>query len=156
MYKYMLFLINVSLCGSAVVHEPYKIHTSHRIAHSGSIQDSVVLGTLDSRHLHESDKYGNTPLHYAAYYNSKKNVDTLIDYGADINACNVFKETPLFLAVRKDHQQVIISLVSQGAKICVKNSLGKCLCSLSSANQMEIMYAAESVFLADQLLLKGV
>jgi len=156
MYKYILVLLNVGLYGSAMVYEPYKIHDSHRIAHSGSIQDSITSGELDLKHLYESDKYGNTLLHYAAYYNNKKNVDTLIHYGVDINACNVFKETALFLAVKKDHQQVIISLVSQGARICMKNSYGKCLCHIATENQMDIMYAAQNIFLVDKNKLKGV
>lgn len=139
MYKCMLLIFNVSLYGSTMVYEPYKIHTSHKIAHDGSIKQEVSSGRLSMQSLHEVDKYGNTPLHYAAFYNCKNNVETLLACGVDINVRNNLLETPLFHAVRKDNQGVIMCLVSRGAAIHINNIDGKCLCSIATKSQMEIM-----------------
>jgi ankyrin repeat protein len=58
--------------------------------------------------VHDKNKYGKTPLHYAARYNS--NVDVLkylIEKGADINAKDYNGKTPLDVANTKEKKQIL-------------------------------------------------
>lgn len=46
----------------------------------------------------ESDKYGNTYLHVAAEHTNYRMIEYLVNMGADVNASNKIKETPLWKA----------------------------------------------------------
>lgn len=45
------------------------------------------------------NKFGQTPLMFAAYGSSKPNIELLVHQGADVNAVDVYGKTPLFYAV---------------------------------------------------------
>lgn len=64
----------------------------------------------------ERDKFGNTPLHTAAFYYVKEVVSLLVvDYGADVNAKTNSGETPLLKIVNT--LEVAKILVSNGARV---------------------------------------
>lgn len=44
------------------------------------------------------NKFGQTPLMFAAYGSSKPNIDLLVSHGADVNAVDAYGKTPLFYA----------------------------------------------------------
>jgi hypothetical protein len=44
------------------------------------------------------NKFGQTPLMFAAYGSSKANIDLLVSRGADVNAADAYGKTPLFYA----------------------------------------------------------
>ena len=52
--------------------------------------------------LEGTDKFGNTPLHYAAHQGSKEIVILLITNSADVNAKDKGGETPLNMAANKE------------------------------------------------------
>ncbi|MBW5802352.1 ankyrin repeat domain-containing protein [Coxiella endosymbiont of Ornithodoros amblus] len=50
------------------------------------------------------------PLHFAALYNSPDVVPLLIMTGADLNATTEYDDTPLMIAKRHEHQEVLQAL----------------------------------------------
>ncbi len=50
------------------------------------------------------------PLHFAALYNSPDVIPLLIMAGADIHATTEYDDTPLMIAERHDHKEVIETL----------------------------------------------
>jgi len=57
-----------------------------------------------------------TPLHTACSSNTSVEVlELLLREGADGNACNKWKETPLLIAANNGHQQAVQALLKQGA-----------------------------------------
>lgn len=139
MKKYLLLLVSFSSYASPVVHNRFNIHASHRIAHSGSITQSIQSGELQKDYLSEWDKFGNTPLHYAAFYNHEENIMSLIDNGVDIDARNQFGFTPLYYAINRDNQNAMIALVSNGANSYIKDTKGVSIREAASDSQLEII-----------------
>lgn len=52
------------------------------------------------------DAYGNSPLHPAALDGAQMCVETLVKAGLDVNLANHSQETPLMLAISRDHHQL--------------------------------------------------
>ena len=49
------------------------------------------------------DSSQNSVLHYAAAFGWKECIDLLLKHGADINAANMWKVTPITIAMLKNH-----------------------------------------------------
>jgi hypothetical protein len=71
---------------------------------------------------HAKDKYGATPLHYAASASVAK---LLIERGVDPNVVDNNGETPLHYAARSCRIDVMRALIEHGADINVKNNNGE-------------------------------
>lgn len=67
----------------------------------------------------------NTVLHLAAGTNDLKTAQACLAHGADINAVNSNKETPLYVATVKGNLQMVELLVQKGADMNVKNADSK-------------------------------
>jgi ankyrin repeat protein len=65
------------------------------------------------------DANGNTALHLSASHGQVFVVKTLLDEGANINACNNNKETPLHLAAANGHLEVVQDLLKAKAYFSV-------------------------------------
>lgn len=70
------------------------------------------------------DKYGMTPLHYAAYRGDAASAKALLKDGADPNAKDSLGMTPLHAAAFAAHSAVLKVLLKGGAKVAMKDSLG--------------------------------
>lgn len=71
------------------------------------------------------DNYGQTPVHYAAWYGWPKILDIIIKAGADIGIEENNGKTALHLAVEKDHSRCAVSLLEAGADIEHRNRQGE-------------------------------
>ncbi|KAF4959533.1 hypothetical protein FGADI_1600 [Fusarium gaditjirri] len=66
---------------------------------------------------------GNTALHSAATFGDVKIVETLLDYGANVQTSNEIGDIPLLLAVRYRKESTYMKLLERGAvDICGENS----------------------------------
>lgn len=140
MKKFIILLsLSFPISASPVVYDRFNVHASHRIAHSGSIKESLLDGTLKISELEEWDKFGNTPLHYAAYYNKKQSIIDLLKNNVDIDARNQFGQTPAFLAMKAHHQDIVLYLVSKGSNMFISDSRGHSVRSLADNNQIELL-----------------
>lgn len=71
------------------------------------------------------DKYGLTPLMWAAVNDDFYAAGTLIDDGADINAQNPDGLTALMGAVLKDKEQIVLQLLESGARKDIRDKKGR-------------------------------
>jgi hypothetical protein len=76
--------------GDSIYHLAAAVHsdflTRHLIEHWGWKEVEV------------RNKFGQTPLMFAAYGSSKSNIELLVSHGADVNAVDSYGKTPLFYA----------------------------------------------------------
>lgn len=78
-----------------------------------------------SRSLDTTNKYGFTPLHFAAAHNSLIAINTLREYEADINFKNPINDfTPLDSAIQSDVQSSVEVLLQLGANPNLQNRFG--------------------------------
>ncbi len=71
------------------------------------------------------DRYGETPLHYAAENGSTRMAEFLIASGADVNAKNAKGETPLHSATLWGYRQMVELLIAHGADLKAKTNEGQ-------------------------------
>jgi len=74
--------------------------------------------------LNAKNKYGWTPLHYAALNGRVDIVATLLEHGADPNVQDKFGRTPLHLAASEGRVDVVRLLLERGADPTVKDKDG--------------------------------
>ena len=92
-----------------------------------------------------------TPLHYAAAYGWLDIIDLLLDAGADVNAANSWKVTPINIAMLKNHQGCVKRLLEQpNVDVNCKDEKGRTLLLLSLFSMNP-----ESVEFIKYLLTKG-
>jgi hypothetical protein len=75
--------------------------------------------------VNAKNKYGQTPLHWAATWGHLDIVKLLVDRGADINAKDEDGETPLHWAAANDHLDVVEFLLDRGADVNAKSGYGQ-------------------------------
>lgn len=91
-----------------------------------AIQDVLNAATLEEKAalLCARDKYGNTPLHNAAFYGKKAIIDLLIKNGAYVNLQNLYGDTALHNATFYGNIKAVILLIENGAHVNQQNALG--------------------------------
>ena len=67
--------------------------------------------------VESKDKWGNTPLHYAAFNGHFEIVEMLLEHGAQIEFKGNGNATPLNLACQKGHLRVVEHLINKGANL---------------------------------------
>ena len=82
-----------------------------------------TLTEVDKSLVNAADAAGNTPLHHAAGYGNLNVFKLLLDNGADVNAKNRRKSTPLHWAIR-DEAKVRL-LLEKGAEINARQNDGR-------------------------------
>jgi len=82
----------------------------------------------------EVNRFGWTPLHYAAAFDQRQMVDWLLDRDAYIDAESPARITPLMIAVREGHEALAMHLVRQGADVSYRSHAG--LTAMDYARQL--------------------
>ncbi|KAI5848704.1 ankyrin repeat-containing domain protein [Morchella snyderi] len=93
--------------------------------------------------LNTPDEKGETPLHMAAKREDQHMCEVLIEAGANINARNVDRETPIFCAVEAGRAEVVRVLRIRGADLRAVEKIHNL-----TAEQKAVMYGREDVILA--------
>ncbi|MHB8425426.1 MAG: ankyrin repeat domain-containing protein [Gammaproteobacteria bacterium] len=81
------------------------------------------------------DKYGISPLDWAAWYGYKNIVEVLLAHGANVNARDIDGNTPLSEAAHNDHLGVAKVLVAHGADVKTHDRWG--VTPLDTANDIQ-------------------
>ncbi|HOT44306.1 MAG TPA: ankyrin repeat domain-containing protein [Spirochaetota bacterium] len=116
--------------------------TLHRAAASGdvgAISRRLEMGDRVNQH----DRYGWTPLHWAAYYSQMNAVKYLLAKGADPNCVTVDSygpftkgTTPLMLCAYYDYRVLAKVLVDAGANVHAKDDLGNTAITFAEVNNL--------------------
>ena len=96
----------------------------NRAAEIGDIIKVKELLKNDPESVNAKNKYGLTPLHYAALYGNKNVAELLINNGADIKSKIIDGTTALHLAVRQGYKDIAGLLIINGADINSSNAAG--------------------------------
>ena len=72
----------------------------------------------------QQDAYGNTPLHYAVYLQSKQVSNLLLTHDANTNIANNNGSTPLHIAVKQHNDYLVRQLIRHGANPHTKDLNG--------------------------------
>ena len=103
-----------------------------------NIQVFLDSGLVD---VHTKDKWGNTPLYWAAAWGSLEVVELLISSGAEVNAKGYNDWTPLHLVAVRHSLAVAELLISSGAEVNAKTNGGST--PLHAAARMNSLEVAE-------------
>lgn len=78
---------------------------------------------------------GNTALHHAIISEAPKIAKLYADYGADVNATNMFGQTPYMLAIKYEYENLVYALLKKGAEYkSVKPVTSELLISITEYN----------------------
>lgn len=119
-------IVKFLLDNGADFNTPEKIYPLHKVASfasnkipkAGGKTDDIILVDLflsKGCKINDLDDGGNTPLHCAVRANKAELVKYLVELGADVNAKNVFEDTPLKIAQDKGLVSVIDYLKTKNA-----------------------------------------
>jgi ankyrin repeat protein len=104
-----------------------EVEQIHRAVGNGDMEQLRALldahPKLVSANTH--NRFGSTPLHFAAYNKQPEIAAELIKRGADVNATNRSGMTPLHDAITVGSQPVVLLLLEHGADPRLRNAAGK-------------------------------
>jgi predicted regulator of amino acid metabolism with ACT domain len=87
------------------------------------------------------DKYGNTPLSWAAYEGYEEIVKLLLSAGADVNLADKVGQTPFWIAADKGHLEIARLLIANGAEI-TQNILKKLIQRINDISELASLFDA--------------
>jgi ankyrin repeat protein len=87
------------------------------LAVAGRRLEEVTRLLLGGRLVDMPDREGRTPLFYAVMDGDEEIAETLVRYGADVNAQDLYGETPLHFAAREDRPSLAQFLLDNGAHV---------------------------------------
>ncbi|XP_029012098.1 dynein axonemal heavy chain 12 isoform X1 [Betta splendens] len=106
------------------------------------LNDQYDLATLLLRHNAAVDQTGplsRTALHECAFLGLENFVHLLLASGADPNACDIKKKTPLALAAQNGHLNVVEALLQKGAHVWCESESGTVLFEAAASGNPDII-----------------
>ncbi|XP_059189093.1 dynein axonemal heavy chain 12 [Centropristis striata] len=106
------------------------------------LNDQYDLATLLLRYNGKVDQTGplnRTALHESAFLGLENFVYLLLDSGADPNACDIKKKTPLALAAQNGHLNVVEVLLQKGAHVWCESESGTILFEAAASGNPDII-----------------
>lgn len=88
----------------------------------GTDAESLLEHIMDGEDVNLRDKYGYTPLMFAAKDNSLEMIDILLEHGADLHAENKFGDTALHIAASSAQPKAVQKLIDLGSDVHHKTS----------------------------------
>ncbi len=95
--------------------EVYSGPKIHLAAMRGDLEQVRSMIVLDPELVKAQDKYGNSPLHIAAYKGRTEIVEFLLSEGAEVNTMSKFGGTALYMASYAGQGEVVDVLIAHGA-----------------------------------------
>jgi len=88
---------------------------------------SYLVRTLHERgaNLNARERWGETPLHFAARCNNRPVAEVLLELGADVDARNHAGRTPAHMAASEGHADMLELLIKHGADIYARDDQGR-------------------------------
>jgi len=87
--------------------------------------NSVIKSVQQGAMINASDRFGHTPIHYAAYKGNPRIVDFLLNNGANPNVQGRHKSTPLHSAAWGKNMKVLELLLEDGANVNARTDEGE-------------------------------
>jgi len=112
-------LLRVHQYHAAAKPEVYDGPEIHQAALAGDLDKVKLMLSQDATRINAQDKYGNVPIHLAAFKGHEDIVELLIGNGSDVNTKNKFGGAALYMASYAGHEQVVKILIAHGADINV-------------------------------------
>ena len=98
----------------------------HYATCSTCVEQLTILTEHGPDLVHVKDHAGRTPLHYVVFNSMTRQVEMglkLLNFGADVNALDNERRTPLHHAAEAGKSRIIALLVQRGASTGTKDSL---------------------------------
>ena len=81
-----------------------------------------ILLTENPIAFRETTDLGSTPLHFACLRDETEITSILIQFGSDVNACNIYNETPLHWACKNGKLAFVTLLLAAGADVNMRDA----------------------------------
>jgi len=137
------------LLSGASINQPDLQNTTPVMAATKLGHNRIALFLLENKvGLDQPDLQGNTLLHWAAVTNNVAVVRELLKRGRKVsskNEVNNRKETPIFLAAKEGHTEIVRMLLEQNVDITIQDQRGRTCLTLETNQEIsEMLRAAES------------
>ena len=137
LFRAILPSIVLSLVAATGVRAQEEPDTIWQAAASDDVVRLQALVEKDSDAINAGDKFGNTPLHHAAWTGAVKAMEWLIDQGAEIDLKSHQQWTPLHWATRNGKLSSVDLLLRHGAEVNTVGHLGQTALHLAAKNDFE-------------------
>ena len=108
----------IDLRGRSPLHYAFvKIGNWKSSSYIDPIEAVTTLCSKDNIDIDLPDKWGKTPLHYAAQRGSTISTVFLLNRGADLEATDIYSNTPLGIAFLYRHPDYAITLIERNANV---------------------------------------
>lgn len=132
----------VSACSQAMIYNKYRgtgetqMRGAHLAAYFGLLKSMSVL--LERRHDVDSrDRFGRTPLSYAAGNGHEAIVKLLLDRNAAVDSLDIISRTPLPYAAENGHEAIVKLLLDRNAAVDSQDEDGRTPLSYAAGNSHE-------------------
>ena len=135
--RYIAALATLVVAAAVDAHAQEESPTIWQAAASDDVARLQVLIEEDSEAINAGDKFGNTPLHHAAWTGAVGAMQWLIDKGAEIDLMSDQQWTPLHWATRNGQLPSVDLLLRHGAEVNAVGHLEQTALHLAAKNEFE-------------------